>query len=91
MKHYMSGMIFESESDATLTSLPLFVTCQRSDYIGADNAGLDALLLRRTGSDEEGEQKGATMDFRAIKSVNVIKDLYGVLAWVEKMNAREKE
>ena len=30
------------------------------------------------------------MDFRAIKSMNVIKDLYGVLAWVEKVNAREK-
>jgi hypothetical protein len=83
-------MIFESESDAIPASLPLFVTCQRSDYIGADNAGLYALLLRRTGP-SEGEQKRAEMDFRAMKDVNVIKDLYGVLAWVEKMNAREKD
>ena len=49
------------------------------------------LLLRRTGSDEEGDQQGTTMDFRTIKSVNVVKDLYGVLAWVEKMNAGAKE
>lgn len=90
-KPYMSGMIFESESDAIPASLPLLVTGQCSDYVGADNAGLHVLLLRRTGSDEEGDQKGTTMDFRTIKSVNVVKDLYGVLAWVEKMNARAKE
>ena len=48
-------------------------------------------MLRRTGSVEDGDQKGASMDFRTIKSVNVIKDLYGVLTWVDKMNSREKE
>ena len=90
-KPYMSGMIFESESDAILASLPLFVTCQCRDYVGADNAGLHGLLLCRTGSDEEGDQKGTTMDLRTIRSVDVVKDLYGVLAWVEKMNARAKE
>lgn len=82
-------MIFESESDDIPASLPLGVTCWRSDYIGADNAGLHALLLRRTEPGEGGEKR-AEMDMRAIKSVNVIKDLNGVLAWVEKMNARER-
>jgi len=48
-------------------------------------------LLRRTGSDGEGEQKDAEMDLRTIKRVNVVKDLYSVSAWVEKMNARRKE
>jgi len=38
----------------------------RDDYIGADNAGLHALLLRRTGPGEDGE-KWAEMDLRAIK------------------------
>jgi hypothetical protein len=47
-------------------------------------------LLRRTGQGEDGEKR-AEMDLRALKSVNVIKDLNGVLAWVEKMNAREKD
>ena len=66
------------------------MTRSHSDYLGADNAGLRALLLRRTGSDGEGEQKHDEMDFRTIKSVNVVKDLYGVSAWVEKMNAGPK-
>jgi len=64
----------------------------RDDYLGADNAGLHALLLRRTGSDgEEEQQTGAGMDFRTIKSLNVVKDLHGVLAWVEKMNATRED
>lgn len=67
------------------------MTCRYRDYVGADNAGLHALLLRRTGSDEEGEQKGAEMDLRTIKSLNVVKDLYGVLAWVEKRNSGREE
>jgi len=58
------------------------------DYRGADNAGLDAILLRRTQSDEEFEPKGALtkIGLRTIKNVNVVKDLYGVVAWVEKRN-----
>jgi len=62
-----------------------FVTCQRRDYLGADNAGLDALLLKRGEDDEEGRE-GTAIDFRAIKSPHVVKDLYGVLEWVEKRN-----
>jgi len=64
----------------------------REDYLGADNAGFHALLLRRTGGpDGMGEQKGTEMDLRTIKSLNVVKDLYGVLAWVEKMNTTCKD
>jgi hypothetical protein len=67
------------------------LTRRRSDYVGADNAGLHALLLRRMGSDEESWQKDAEMDSRTIKSVNVIKDLYGVSTWVEKMNGGRRQ
>lgn len=64
--------------------LSCFVTCQRRDYLGADNAGLDALLLQRGGADVKG------IDFRTInKSPNVVKDLYGVLEWVKKRNKDE--
>ncbi|KAH9978802.1 HAD-like protein [Lactifluus volemus] len=55
------------------------------DYLGADNAGLHALLLRRTG---EAEWKGAEPDFRTInKSPDVVKDLHGVVGWIKKSNA----
>jgi hypothetical protein len=82
----MLGMISKSKLHAIRALLSGFVTCQRSDYIGADNAGLHALLLRREESGSEGTQRGTVMDFRTIKSLNVVKDLYGVIAWVEKMN-----
>jgi hypothetical protein len=59
------------------------------DYLGADNAGLHALLLRRTGQGED-EQRGAEIDSRTAKDLNVVKDLYGILPWVEKMNVRRK-
>ena len=87
----MLGMTFESESNAIRALRSLFVTWRRRDYSGADNAGLHALLLRRTGSDGEGDQEVAEMDLRCIKSVNVVKDLYSVSAWVEKMNAKRKD
>jgi hypothetical protein len=67
------------------------VTCQRSDYIGSDNAGLHALLLQREGQESEGEQKGTWTDLRTLKRLNVVEDLYGVLAWVEKMNKTREE
>ncbi len=57
------------------------VTCQCRDYLGADNAGLHALLLQRGGPGGEGEQIGTEFDFRTIKRVHVVKDLYDVLAW----------
>ncbi|KAI0305560.1 HAD hydrolase subfamily IA REG-2-like protein [Multifurca ochricompacta] len=60
----------------------------RDDYIGADNAGLHALLLRRTGSKGGGEQKGIEkMDPGAIKSLNIVNELYDVVAWIERRNA----
>ena len=65
--------------------------CHHSDYLGADNAGLHALLLRRTGSDGEDELKGAEIDFRTIKSLDVIPDLHSVVAWVKKRNATYQE
>ncbi|KAH9997661.1 HAD hydrolase subfamily IA REG-2-like protein [Russula vinacea] len=58
----------------------------RDDYIGADNAGLHALLLQREGPGREGTPRDTGMDFRTIKSLHVVKDLYSVSAWVEKMN-----
>jgi hypothetical protein len=66
----------------------IFVTWKPdvSDYIGADNAGLHALLLQRPGSDGEGKQKGSALDLRG-RNLGVVKDLYGVTAWVEKRNA----
>ncbi len=67
------------------------VTCQCRDYLGADNAGLHALLLQRGGPGGEGEQIGTEFDFRTIKRVHVVKDLYDVLAWVEQRNKTRKE
>jgi hypothetical protein len=82
----MLGMISESKLPAVCVLLSCFVTCQRRDYLGADNAGLDALLLQRGGADGKEGRKGTGIDFRTIKSV---KDLYGVLEWVEKRNKDE--
>ena len=65
------------------------MTCQRRDYIGADNAGLHPLLLRREGQDEEEVQKGAGIGSRNLKGLNVVKNLYGVLAYVDKVNKSE--
>ena len=55
-KPYMVGMISESKLAVVRASLSRFVTWQHSDFIGADNAGLDALLLRR-GGPREGAKK----------------------------------
>jgi hypothetical protein len=87
----MLGMISESKLPAVYVLLSFFVTCQRRDYLGADNAGLDALLLQRGGADGEEGWKSTGIDFRTIKSPQVVKDLYGVLEWVEKRNKIDKE
>jgi hypothetical protein len=71
--------------------LPQFMGSCHSDYLGADNAGLHALLLRRTKFDGEEEMKGAELDFRAIRNLSVVKDLHGVVAWVEKNNTTYQE
>ncbi|KAI9456614.1 HAD hydrolase subfamily IA REG-2-like protein [Russula earlei] len=65
----------------------------REDYLGADNAGFHALLLRRAGWDGEREQKGPEVDLRSrpLKSVSVVKDLHSVYAWVEKRNTTYEE
>jgi hypothetical protein len=87
----MLGMISESKLSAVCVFLSCFVTCQRRDYLGAENAGLDALLLQRGGADGEEWRKGTGIDFRTIPNRNVVKDLYGVLEWVEKRNKMHKE
>lgn len=46
------------------------------------------MLLRREGQDKE-VQNGAWTGFRTLKSLNVVKDLYGVLAYVDKVNKSE--
>jgi len=61
----------------------------KSDYLGAENAGLHALLLRRTGAEGDREREDAKVDLRTIQSLNVVNDLYGVVAWVERMNTRK--
>jgi FMN phosphatase YigB (HAD superfamily) len=61
----------------------------KSDYLGAENAGLHSLLLRRTGPEGDQERENATqVDLRTIKSVIVVNDLYDVVAWVERMNTK---
>jgi hypothetical protein len=84
-------MISESKLPAVCVLLSCFVTCQRRDFLGAENAGLDALLLQRGGADGEEGRKGTWMDFRAIRDPPVVGDLYGVLEWVEKRNKMDKE
>jgi hypothetical protein len=87
----MSEMIFASKSHFTRALLSRFVTRRRRDYIGAGNAGLNALLLRRKGKDGEEVQKGAGTDLGTLKSSDVVEDLYGVLRWVDKINKMHKE
>lgn len=67
------------------------LSCQRSDYLGAKNAGLDALLLKREGAGGEESGKGTWMDIRTIRSGRVVKDLYGVIEWVEKKKTMHEE
>jgi hypothetical protein len=87
----MLGTISESKPPVVRDLLSCFVTCQRRDYLGADNAGLNALLLQRGGADGEEGRKGTEIDFRTIKSPDVVKNLYGVLEWVEKRNKVHEE
>jgi hypothetical protein len=79
-------MISKSKLPAVCVLLSCFVTCQCRDYLGAENAGLDALLLQRGKADGEEGQRGTWMDFRAVRDPPVVKDLYGVLEWVKKRN-----
>ena len=65
----MVGMISESKLPAVGASLLYFVTWQHRDFIGVDNAGLDALLLRREGPDRV--QKSAGKDFRGTNSLKI--------------------
>lgn len=54
-----------------------------SDYNGAVNAGMNALLLRRAGS--AGEQAHKEPD-ECLNGVEVTADMHGVLRWVEAYN-----
>ena len=85
------GDDFREYAACRLCLLSCFVTCQRRDYLGADNAGLGALLLQRGKTDGKEGQKSTGIDFRTIKSPHVVKDLYGVLEWVEKRNKTHEE
>ncbi|KAH8993985.1 HAD-like protein [Lactarius akahatsu] len=61
----------------------------KDDYLGAENAGLYALLLRRTRSDGDRERENTkVLDAKTIKGLNVVNDLYDVVAWVERMNMK---
>ena len=83
----MSAMISKGKPRCVGIRLPCSSNGRYSDYLGAENAGLHSLLLRRTGSDQERED--AKMDLRAIESSDVVNDLYSVVAWVERMNTRQ--
>ncbi|KAF8263527.1 HAD-like protein [Lactarius quietus] len=60
----------------------------KSDCLGAENAGLHSLLLRRTGPEGDHERENGEVDLRTIKGLNVVNDLYDVVAWVERMNGK---
>ncbi|KAH9083720.1 HAD hydrolase subfamily IA REG-2-like protein, partial [Lactarius deliciosus] len=61
----------------------------QDDYLGAENAGLHPLLLRRTGPDGDREQENTkVLDLKTIKGLNVVNDLHDVVAWVERMNTK---
>lgn len=85
----MLVMISKGKLRRICAQLPCSSKCRYSDYLGAENAGLHSLLLRRTGPEGDGERENATqVDPRTIKSVNVVNDLYDVVAWVERMNTK---
>lgn len=85
----MSAMISKGKSRCFCARLACSSQCRYSDYLGAENAGLHSLLLQRTGSEGDQERENAKVDLRTIKSLNVVNDLYGVVAWVERMNTRQ--
>jgi hypothetical protein len=85
----MSVMISKGKLCSICAQIPCSSTCRFSDYLGAENAGLHALLLRRTGAEGDREREDAKVDLRTIQSLNVVNDLYGVVAWVERMNTRK--
>lgn len=62
------------------------LTSQDSDYKGALNAGLKALLLRRLGLD--GEQAHRSSDDEALDGVEAVEDLNEVIRWVNSYNNR---
>ncbi len=85
----MLAMISKSKSYCICTRLPCSLKCRHSDYLGAENAGLHALLLRRPGLKGDQERETAEVDLRTtIKSRDIVNDLYGVVAWVEGMNSK---
>lgn len=84
----MLVMISKSELLCICAQFPCSSKFRCSDYLGAENAGLHALLLRRTGSERDQEQEDANIDLRTMNSLNVVNDLYSVVAWAERMNAR---
>ena len=55
----------------------------RSDYYGAQSAGMQALLIRRPSPVGEEENKGADEDLRNIR---VISSLHDVVGWVRSQN-----
>ena len=87
----MLEMISASKLHSTRALPSRFVTRRCRDYIGAGNAGLNALLLRRKGQDGEEVQKGAGADLETLKGSDVVEDLYGVLRWVNRANKMHKE
>lgn len=58
-----------------------------SDYHGARAAGMHALLIRRHGSDGEGEHREEGEDLR---DVSTVPNLLAVLDWVKQQNGGRK-
>lgn len=85
----MSAMISKGKPHCFCARFPCSSKCRYSDYLGAENAGLHSLLLRRTGPEGDREREDPKADLKTIKSLNVVNDLYGVVAWVERMNTRQ--
>jgi hypothetical protein len=84
----MLAMISKGKPRCVSARLPCSSKCRYSDYLGAENAGLHSLLLQRTGPGDQ-EREDANVDLRGIRSSDVVNDLYGVVAWVERMNTRQ--
>ncbi|KAI0268663.1 HAD-like domain-containing protein [Gloeopeniophorella convolvens] len=63
----------------------------KEDFLGANNAGLHALLLRRLGLDGDGGRKETDEDLRSVRGLEVITGLDGAVEWIRAHNAAQDE
>ncbi|KAH9054182.1 HAD-like protein [Lactarius vividus] len=60
----------------------------KDDYLGAENAGLHALLLRRGPDGDRERENTEVLGLKTMKGLNIVNDLHDVVAWVKRVNTK---